>query len=809
MTASRFQITLADQAVSSATNFGVALILLLTTSVAEFGRFGFAVTLALVVLSVTRAIASEPFILRAQASTSSCADSDAAAFWGATVTGLALLFISWVAVGLTGAVVFVCLGAGILGLQDHRRYVSFANGEPASALSSDTWWLLTTMALLAVAQPALSFSNRSMSASMAAFCWVAGAAVSFAATAKQTSSDSSIPNLRGSARGWLRSTSRLGKSFLAELLLERVSFQIGMIVAASYLIASDFGSLRVAHFVYGPVAILAGGIYTFLLSEFQRRTLDGQSSLVHRSLSSSWIVIIGTSPVWLLLPSSITELVPWDSSSSIRISLTLAHLTYGGWIVGAVGRAKLRYDEALTVSAGIRAFNGALFIGGVLVALGASEPLLGFLIAFAVASFATAIIWTIAVLRLAANQINETEIDTLTDTTTVGTAAVDTSDDVVDLRESPSVTHVISGLKFFENGALIGGHANALRGLVRAQATQADVDSQDLPEVLPLRSMTARSVGFGGVVHTGGITSFWRTIVRQRTKGSRGVLHFHIGYLDYVILAQLSRLARFERVIVTHYCPAPMIRPEIGGSLRGRLLRQMARGIEHISISENVQQSLRDAGIDSHVIAPAVDLTDFNDQQSDRTNRHATRFMFVGNLREEKNLVGLIRSFGQASMSNPQIRLVATIEDQALTSTEYGKLVAQEIERWNVRDKVEMVGVVNDMPSLMNSCDAMILPFLGTRGPSDYFLAGLEGLAAGLPLICTDVGAMAEVVDTTCGRLIKPASDQELTQAISAFAAGSLPTVTANKRTELVETFNPSRIAERMNSIYQEMEPTR
>ena len=803
MTTGRFTTTLADQAVSSATNFGVALVLLLTTSVAEFGRFGFAVTLALIVLSVSRAVASEPFVLRVETHSAQRIDSDAAAFVAATLTGLLLLVVSWAAVGLSGAVVSVSIGAGILGLQDHRRYVAFANGQPSVALKSDALWFLTTMGLLAISQPLLFLSSRSMSPTIAALCWIAGAAVAHSGTASETAFGENAPFFKGSAVAWLRSTSTLGKSFLGELLLERASFQIGMIIAASYLAASDFGSLRVAHFVYGPVAILAGGLYTFLLSEFSRRTAGDQSTLTHRALAGSWLLVAATAPIWFVAPNVLADLVPWDSSSSARWSLIMAHLTYGGWVVGAIGRAMLRSAGALKLSAVIRSINGALFIVGVILALQAGQPLLGFLVAFATASILTAIVWTGAAIATSNRQTRESDLKTLaTQNTTIPRDGIQ----VLGLTDQAPVTHVISGLKFFDNGALIGGHANALRGLVRAQTLHPDTHPDSVPSVLPLRATRASSEEFGGVVHSGGIATVLR-MMRDRSQSQSGsVLHFHIGYLDYVILAQLClRLARFKHVVVTHYCPAPLVHPHLAAKFRQRLIRAMSRGLEHIAISRNVQRGLAQLGINSDVISPAVDLRDFSYKGSERTVESASRFLFVGNLREEKNLVGCIRAFGEAASQHPNIRLVATIEDGDLASSDYGIRVADELSKWSVNDNVEFVGVVENMPALMAQCDAMILPFLGTRGPSDYFLAGLEGLAAGLPIICTDVGAMSEIVDDTCGRLVNPSNDAGLTKAICEFADGSLPTISPAKKAELVAMFHPDRIADQMNSVYQEM----
>jgi glycosyltransferase involved in cell wall biosynthesis len=55
-------------------------------------------------------------------------------------------------------------------------------------------------------------------------------------------------------------------------------------------------------------------------------------------------------------------------------------------------------------------------------------------------------------------------------------------------------------------------------------------------------------------------------------------------------------------------------------------------------------------------------------------------------------------------------------------------------------------GIVDDMRALMRSHDVIVLPFRSTRGPSDYFIAALEAMAIGRPVIASALPGMSEVI---------------------------------------------------------------
>jgi glycosyltransferase involved in cell wall biosynthesis len=63
-----------------------------------------------------------------------------------------------------------------------------------------------------------------------------------------------------------------------------------------------------------------------------------------------------------------------------------------------------------------------------------------------------------------------------------------------------------------------------------------------------------------------------------------------------------------------------------------------------------------------------------------------------------------------------------------------------------------LLGYVEDMPALLAEADVLILPSRGEGIP----LAVLEAFATGRPVVCSRVGALPEVVDSSTGLLIEP-----------------------------------------------------
>jgi glycosyltransferase involved in cell wall biosynthesis len=83
---------------------------------------------------------------------------------------------------------------------------------------------------------------------------------------------------------------------------------------------------------------------------------------------------------------------------------------------------------------------------------------------------------------------------------------------------------------------------------------------------------------------------------------------------------------------------------------------------------------------------------------------------------------------------------------------------------------VRFLGYVDDMPSLLHACDIVVFPTQPDLSEG-FGLAALEAMAAGRPVIVTDVGPLPELVDEGKAGIIVPAkSAEELAEALMRLA---------------------------------------
>ncbi|HCU79983.1 MAG: hypothetical protein CL789_04605 [Chloroflexi bacterium] len=129
----------------------------------------------------------------------------------------------------------------------------------------------------------------------------------------------------------------------------------------------------------------------------------------------------------------------------------------------------------------------------------------------------------------------------------------------------------------------------------------------------------------------------------------------------------------------------------------------------------------------------------------------------VGYLEEIKGHRYLLQALPNIVARHPNI-LVALVGDGELK-----KQFEDQVLETCVADKVLFAGWQQDVPSILNAADLLVLPSLSEGLP---FVVP-EAMAAGLPVVATNVGGIPEaVVEGKTGLLVKAASSLELEQAI-------------------------------------------
>ena len=80
-----------------------------------------------------------------------------------------------------------------------------------------------------------------------------------------------------------------------------------------------------------------------------------------------------------------------------------------------------------------------------------------------------------------------------------------------------------------------------------------------------------------------------------------------------------------------------------------------------------------------------------------------------------------------------------------------------------VADRVRFLGQRSDVSNLMASADVYCQP---NTGPEPFGIAFIEALAAGLPVVTSDIGGGQETINATCGILTQPNDPESVAKAL-------------------------------------------
>jgi len=263
--------TILDQAVSSATNAAVALLVARAVDVTAFGAFALAFAVYALVVGFSRSCASSPLGIRYSGRSLRQIRRPASAATGTALTvGLAASCV----LALCGVVISGVVGASLLALavvlpgllvQDAWRYVFFACGRPAAAVVNDAVWALAQV----VAVDWLVLTGVS-SAALMLLAWggAGGVAALFGVVQARA-----VPDPR-QALSWLRKHRDLWGFMTVEYVIVQASQQVAILLIAVLGGVAAVGAVRGVQVLLGPATIFAIGLYTFAVPEFSRRQWD-------------------------------------------------------------------------------------------------------------------------------------------------------------------------------------------------------------------------------------------------------------------------------------------------------------------------------------------------------------------------------------------------------------------------------------------------------------------------------------------------------------------------------------------------------
>lgn len=383
----------ADQGMSSLSNFALGLFVARSFGASNFGAFTLAFVTYTVVINATRGLATDPLLVRHSG------DQDAR--WRRAVSessGTSLLV--GLAVGalcvLLGLAmpepigpVLVALGVGLpgLALQDSFRFAFFACGRASAAFLNDLFW--TVLLVLALAVLYLREDGS------AARCLLAFGATATLAGLLGMLQARTLPR-PAAARSWLRTHRELSYRYLIENVSSSGSSQLRSVILGAVAGLAAVGYVRASEILMGPFLVVLMGISQVAVPEASRVFHRNHRNLarfcfalggVQAAAAVIWGVVLMT--VFPLGPGPFLLKELWMPTQTLLPAITLtvaaaSFITAATAGLRAMGVARRSLPVQLTASA-LYLIGGAVgaVLGG---ALGAS-------IGVTIAQTVSALVW--------------------------------------------------------------------------------------------------------------------------------------------------------------------------------------------------------------------------------------------------------------------------------------------------------------------------------------------------------------------------------------------------------------------------------
>ena len=257
----------ADQGISSLSNFALGLYVARTYGAGGFGAFTLAFVTYAVVLNAARGLGTDPLLVRHSGPPDAAWRAGTAAATGTALTvgvvGGALCVVAGLLLPAGIGTGFLLLGPGLPGLmlQDSFRFTFFACGRGRAAFANDLVWSLLLVGTLGVL-----YVTGAGSAAICLLVFGATATISALVGALQARV---LPRpLR--VRFWLRTHRALSYRYLLENVSISVAAQIRSFVVGGVVSLAAVGYVRSSEILMGPFLVLLMGLSQVAVPEASR-----------------------------------------------------------------------------------------------------------------------------------------------------------------------------------------------------------------------------------------------------------------------------------------------------------------------------------------------------------------------------------------------------------------------------------------------------------------------------------------------------------------------------------------------------------
>ncbi|MFW3172536.1 hypothetical protein [Geodermatophilus sp. CPCC 206100] len=401
----RLTLGIGDSALPSVGNLGISVVAAHSMTIPGFGAFTTILLLLILAVGLSRAAHGDVLVLRAAESPDVRArdrrDSTTSVLvLGACVgvltmlCGLALRQSGgdgdWVAVVVAGGAVLP-----VVLLQDHYRWIAYAQGRIADSLLNNLCWVATGIAGMLVV---LQAQDGPMGAHVGVLVWGLAAVPAVVVGACRAH----CPPRPGRPGRWLSDNRRLAFALVQDFGLLQASAQGALVLLAALTSTTDLAYLRKAQIWMGPVTMVTTGLLSTLQSLLARRHGGKPVDVARLAGTIAAVATVGAllyGSAVFLLPANWAGLLAGEGWEQARPFVWPLAVQLAGGIAGGCLGIALRVLGEVQRQVRFRYLIAPLSLALVAVAAGVSGALAA-VWALAAISVATAVLWLLLLARV-------------------------------------------------------------------------------------------------------------------------------------------------------------------------------------------------------------------------------------------------------------------------------------------------------------------------------------------------------------------------------------------------------------------------
>ena len=173
------------------------------------------------------------------------------------------------------------------------------------------------------------------------------------------------------------------------------------------------------------------------------------------------------------------------------------------------------------------------------------------------------------------------------------------------------------------------------------------------------------------------------------------------------------------------------------------------KSVTTVSVSKACARSLMDRlPVNSKVILNGIDLQDARSGKK----RTSLNCAVVGSLDPRKGQLPFLSSFARILQRCPRAQLLIFGEGDAKYKTD----LILESQRLKIDKNVQFLGFRKDKNQIFDDVDVLVVP---SQEYESFGLVAIEAMIRGIPVVCSDVGGLPEVVEDKVSGFVIPRDD--------------------------------------------------